>query len=362
MKYGNQFSVTKSFYDWCIENNRMDLNNRFDEEKNGCTTKDVGYKSNLKWWFKCPRGIHESDQYFMCFVTQNPDKSLTCRKCNSLAQVVIDKFGEDYLDTHWHKDNVVNPWDIPAYSSKFYVKVQCADKDYHVYEQVAASFSKGIGCPYCTNRKVHPNDSIAALYPLVIDRWSDKNTKSPFEYSPCSDSKVWFKCPLGKHEDYLQKISNAVRYEFRCKNCSIDEISERMKGPSSPFWKGGINGENDTLRHRREYKVWRTAVYERDDYTCQCCGSHGGRLNAHHVNQFSDYPELRYDIDNGITLCENCHDSSREGSFHNVYGTHNTTAAQLREYILNKSNRDVYVKNPNLLYDLNNTKLTQNSK
>ena len=54
MNYGNQFSVTKSFYDWCVENNRMDLNNRFDEEKNGCTTKDVGYKSNLQWWFKHP--------------------------------------------------------------------------------------------------------------------------------------------------------------------------------------------------------------------------------------------------------------------------------------------------------------------
>ena len=86
MKYGNQFSVIKSFYDWCIENDRMDLNNRFDEEKNGCTTKDVGYKSNLKWWFKCTRGIHESDQYFMCVVTRNKNKELLCRKCNSIAQ------------------------------------------------------------------------------------------------------------------------------------------------------------------------------------------------------------------------------------------------------------------------------------
>ena len=75
MEYGNQFSVTKSFYDWCIENNRLDLNDRFDEEKNGCTTKEVGYKSNLKWWFKCPRGLHESEQYFMYFVTRDKNKS-----------------------------------------------------------------------------------------------------------------------------------------------------------------------------------------------------------------------------------------------------------------------------------------------
>ena len=48
MKYGNQHEVTKSFYDWCVENNRMDLNDRFDEGKNNCTTKEVGYKSNKK--------------------------------------------------------------------------------------------------------------------------------------------------------------------------------------------------------------------------------------------------------------------------------------------------------------------------
>lgn len=350
MKYGNQFSVTKSFYDWCVENNRMDLNDRFDEDKNGCTTKEIGYKSNLKWWFKCPRELHEDEQYFMCFVTNNPNRNLECRKCNSVAQVVIDNFGEEYLWKHWHKDNVLSPWDISAHSSTIYVKIQCEDKDYHIYDQVASSFSTGKGCPYCINRKVHPNDSLAAIYPEIIERWSDKNEKSPYEYSPGSAKKVWLKCPMGVHDDYLQIISNAVLYEFRCKGCSLEETSERMKGSGSPFWKGGINGENDTLRHRKEYKTWRTAVYERDGYTCQCCGTRGNKLNAHHINQFSDYPELRYDINNGITLCENCHDSTKDGSFHNVYGTHNTTSIQLREYILSKSNKDIFKTNPDLLY------------
>lgn len=357
MEYGNQFSVVKSFYDWCVENDRMDLNNRFDEEKNCCTTKEVGYKSNLKWWFKCPRGLHDGDQYVMYFVTSNPNRELLCKKCNSVAQVVIDKFGEGYLWSHWHSSNMMSPWDIPAGSSKVNVIVQCTKKDYHIYSQVASSFANGIGCPYCINRKVHPNDSLAATYPEVIIKWSSKNTKTPYEYSSHSDKKVWLKCPVGTHDDYLQKISNAVRYEFRCPACSLEEISERMRDDGCHFWKGGINGENDTLRHRREYKDWRTFVYERDDYTCQCCGARGGILNAHHINQFADYPECRYDVNNGITLCTKCHDSTEKDSFHNTYGTHNTTASQLREYILNKSNKDIFKSNPNLLYDFNNTKL-----
>ena len=352
MKYGNQFSVIKSFYDWCVENNRMDLNDRFDEEKNGCTTMDVGYKSNLKWWFKCPRGLHGSDQYIMSFVTNNPTKSLICRKCNSVAQIVIDKFGEEYLWNHWHKDNVLSPWDISANSSRIYVKIQCDNKDYHVYDQVASSFSKGIGCPYCINRKVHPNDSLAVTYPEVVNIWSDKNDKSPYEYSPHSENKVWFKCKTNDHDDYLQKIANAVIYEFRCPSCSLKQTSERMRGDGCHFWKGGIAEKNDILRHRREYKSWRTSVYERDNYTCQCCGSRGNRLNAHHINKFSDYPDLRCNINNGITLCVNCHDSTINGSFHNIYGTQNTNADQLREYILEKSHKDIFEINPNLIYDI----------
>lgn len=351
----------KSFYDWCVENSRMDLNDRFDEEKNLCMTNSIGYQSNLKYWFKCPRHLHDSEQTVISSITRNPHKNLVCRKCNSVAQVVIDNFGETYLWEHWHADNILSPWDIPSGSNSIYITVQCDKKDYHVYSQVAHSFSHGKGCPYCIKKVVHPNDSLAAIYPEIVTRWSDNNDKSPYEYSSGSDKKVWIKCPCGIHNDYCQRIANAVLYEFRCPDCSLDETSERMKGAGSPFWKGGINGQNDTLRHHREYKDWRTAVYERDNYTCQCCGQRGIKLNAHHINQFADYPEIRYDVNNGITLCVKCHDSTEDGSFHNLYGTHGTTFEQLREYILNKSNKDILKTNPNLLYDVNNTKLMRSS-
>lgn len=349
--------INKSFYDWCVENNRLDLNDRFDEEKNGCTSKNVSYKSNLKWWFKCPRGIHDSEKHTLSSVTSNINVKLLCNKCNSIAQVVIDKFGEEYLWSHWHKSNTMNPWDVAYGHSRLKINIQCTEKDYHIYKQTPQSFCRGIGCPYCNGKKVHQNDSLAVLNPNVFDIWSDKNENSPYEYTLKSNKKVWFKCNCGKHDDYIRSLNNAFQYNYKCPECVKDETSARMRGEGNHFWKGGINGENDTLRHRREYKEWRTSVYERDDYTCQCCGSRGGCLNAHHINQFADYPELRYDVNNGITLCVKCHDATEKDSFHNTYGTHNTTSSQLREYILNKSNKDIFKTNPNLIYDFNNTKL-----
>lgn len=61
------------------------------------------------------------------------------------------------------------------------------------------------------------------------------------------------------------------------------------------------------IRNSQEYREWRAAVYERDHYTCQNCGQVGGTLNAHHIKSFARHPELRLDVNNGVTLCKSCH-------------------------------------------------------
>lgn len=78
-------------------------------------------------------------------------------------------------------------------------------------------------------------------------------------------------------------------------------------GPSSPWWQGGKTAEAKLIRRSVEYRLWREAVYRRDDYTCQICGERGGRLHPDHIKRFSMFPELRFDVSNGRTLCEDCH-------------------------------------------------------
>jgi len=78
-------------------------------------------------------------------------------------------------------------------------------------------------------------------------------------------------------------------------------------GPKSHRWKGGKTAENALRRSRCAYGTWRTAVFERDDYTCQRCGLRGVELNAHHIDQVALYPERIYAVDNGRTLCIACH-------------------------------------------------------
>ena len=65
--------------------------------------------------------------------------------------------------------------------------------------------------------------------------------------------------------------------------------------------------ENNLARRSVEYRMWRKAVFERDDYTCQHCNARGVELNADHIKPFAVFKELRYELTNGRTLCVECH-------------------------------------------------------
>ena len=70
-------------------------------------------------------------------------------------------------------------------------------------------------------------------------------------------------------------------------------------------------------KHNREsphYKEWRMAVFKRDQFQCQKCGTKGD-LQAHHIKPWKDCKRERYDVSNGITLCRKCHLEAHGGSW-----------------------------------------------
>jgi 5-methylcytosine-specific restriction endonuclease McrA len=81
-----------------------------------------------------------------------------------------------------------------------------------------------------------------------------------------------------------------------------------LRGPANPRWSGGPKRPHLSPEHR----TWREAVFRKDDYTCQNCGARSSAgnpvyLQAHHVKRVVDEPFAAFDVDNGQTLCLECH-------------------------------------------------------
>lgn len=141
---------------------------------------------------------------------------------------------------------------------------------------------------------------------------SGKN--NPF-YGKTHSEKIKSKLKLFKKGHIPWSKNNPLPLQTKLKisqkNTGKVPWNKNMKGynagEKSHFWRGGITKENKLSRGNLEYKIWRKLVFERDNYTCIICGKVGGYLNVHHIKSFSKYFELRYNINNGITLCRDCH-------------------------------------------------------
>lgn len=116
------------------------------------------------------------------------------------------------------------------------------------------------------------------------------------------------KANLGKNNhNYGRSMSTEQRKKIS------DAHKRRVANGIHHLWKGGISKINDRIRQSVEYKLWRESVFRRDDYRCIWCGIRSAKglgritIEADHIKPFSLYPELRFAIDNGRTLCAPCH-------------------------------------------------------
>ena len=120
--------------------------------------------------------------------------------------------------------------------------------------------------------------------------------------------------PEEKYPNYAMR--KKTHNEETRRNIKLSNIGKHSKELNSN-WKGGITPINHLLRVSSKYKIWRELVFLRDNFTCQnsncpfCGNKIGGELHPHHIKSFSKFPELRFNVNNGITLCADFHRSIR---------------------------------------------------
>lgn len=120
------------------------------------------------------------------------------------------------------------------------------------------------------------------------------------------------------------------RYNYCSIECKNDGFSKYFSGSNSPIWNHN-KSLWDRLIERKypKYTEWREDTYRKNNYKCCKCGNQkGGNLNAHHIYNYSEYPNLRTDLNNGITLCESCHKE-----FHKKFGYTGNNKKQIQYFL-----------------------------
>lgn len=134
----------------------------------------------------------------------------------------------------------------------------------------------------------------------------------------------------GKHHSEITKRKISLSHKGKKVKLSEETRKKRslaFTGEKNPNWKGGITPQTLLERTSNKYLLWRDAVFRKDNFTCQKTGIKGG-FEAHHINNFSSFPELRFNVNNGITLSIEAHIE-----FHKLYGKTNNTKEQLEAFL-----------------------------
>ena len=330
------------------------------EEGNGCKLLSTEYKGNeAKLLIQCRCG-KPFEVSFHNFKSRNQKQCPDCGgKIRAEKQRNNIKTIKNYINGE--EGNGCKLLSTEYKNARTKLKIQCACGE--IFEKTFNNFKdqNQKQCPKCSNEKVHEKqrNNIKIIKNYIEGKEGNGCKLLSTEYK---NNKTPLKIQCACGEIFEVNFNNFQNGQKQCSKCGItrrsgennpmnrpelrEMVSKRQKelwrneeyrshhcGENNPHWNPNLTDEERKKKRNIEgYSEWREDVYERDNYTCQCCGNNkGGNLNAHHLNCYHYDKEHRIDINNGITLCEDCHKE-----FHKIYGYGNNTIAQFREFLFNK--------------------------
>lgn len=209
--------------------------------------------------------------------------------------------------------------ELPKIKTVRYFLAKCllCNNNYNIPIQSFTATTISFCCRSCAYSNDLTNQKFGKL--LVIEKHHVKKNIGVFYLC---------KCDCGT-EKIISSNHLQTKQTTSC-GCYIKKMMANKIGNANPNWKGGITSKNIVERNYLTNTL-NPIIRKRDNYTCQKCNKRGGKLNVHHIFNFSKYGELKYESFNLVTLCIDCHKE-----YHTIYGRKDNTLEQFETFIQTK--------------------------
>ena len=290
-------------------------------------------KVGFKICIKCDRELEKTIQYYTQDKMCKDGYRNVCRECSGRHFMKDDYKGKTYFS---HEENEIFKQLYPHYTNE-----ELIDKFYpdQTFKQLMdRSFRLG-GLNKTTETAKRADEQqrkkMSGINSPMYGRKVSYETRMKISKARKGVKLGKISNPNDKRltPEFKQRISERVRQLGLWKGNKNPRHINPLFGADNGRWQGGITAEHAKIRNSQEYRDWRFAVFKRDSFTCQCCKTPHGDLEAHHILNFSSNVEHRFNIENGITLCYSCHNPTSKNSFHHIYGCRDNNYEQLQEYI-----------------------------
>lgn len=230
----------------------------------------------------------------------------------------------------------INRWSVLGFDARrqSYLICECeCDNVASVYiSKLTSGYSKSCGCMRKDRASSINSNLVGERFGrlLIIEDSGKRQNRKIVWKCLCDCGNIVY-----KPTTYLTTGDTQSCGCFRIDNSSkmMRALSLRNIGENHYNWDGGKASKNSVVRGSGEYSRWRMSIFYRDEFRCQICGVENSYLNAHHIYGFSEYIDLRFDLNNGISMCEDCHKN-----FHARYGRRNFGEIELMDFIERQNN------------------------
>ena len=226
----------------CDENRLSTLSPEIAKEwhptKNGdLTPYDVANRTPKKAWWQCAKSELHEWEATVASRTEGDGRGRGCPYCagkqvcedNSLATLSPE------IAKEWHptKNGKLTPHHVTLGNTKK-VWWQCLIKEHHVWDAVIKSrtnLDKKLGCPFCSGKRVAPENSLATLSPEIAKEWhpTKNGDLTPNDLTNKSQKKVWWQCSRHSQHIWFVRVGSRTQGETGCPHCSQQSSVPEMR-------------------------------------------------------------------------------------------------------------------------------------